>query len=508
MADPNAPEERSPSFEPSFEPSLPAELNPRGPKRNQAGSNRGPGKPRTASRGGSPWRPVVIISAALAVLVLLGSGVLYTRYLHYDHNLTRAAGVIKPGGAEATGGAENVLLVGSDSREGAGDAFAQAAPGQEQVIGQRSDTVMLAHIAKGNKKATVVSLPRDSWITIPAYTDAKGVAHPAHKDKLNAAFSLGGAPLLVSTVQQLTGIHIDHYAEIDFAGFQNMVNALGGVNVCLTQAAHDKNTGINLSAGNHHLDGKTALAFVRQRYGLALGDIDRIKRQQQFLASMMRQVESAGTLANPLKLNAFLDALTKSITVDSGMSLSDMTKLAVKLKGLTTGNVVLTTLPLAGFEKEDGQDVDKVDDVKAAALFESLKNDDAPSSESSTAASKVPTVPTSSVHVRVVNGAGIQGLAAKASSDLTKLGFVVEGTPGNRGTGATASVISYGPSQEAAAHTLAAAVPGSTLKADPQLGSDIELVLGSSYSTPAAGSSSSSSNPAGSETAATATCTA
>jgi len=488
------------------EPILPPELDPRGPRRGNDESGRRGGGNRS---GGTSWRrPAVIVSATLAVVVLLASGVLYTRYLHYDHNLTRATGVIKPGGAEATGGAENVLLVGSDNREGTGDTFAQAAPGQEQVIGQRSDTVMLAHIAKGHQKATVVSLPRDSWVTIPAYTDTKGVAHPAHKDKLNAAFSLGGAPLLVDTVQQLTGIHIDHYAEIDFAGFQNMVNALGGVNVCLTKAAHDKNTGINLSAGEHHLDGKTALAFVRQRYGLALGDLDRIKRQQQFMASMMRQVERAGTLANPLKLNAFLDALTKSITVDSGMSLTDMTKLAVKLKGLTTGNVVLTTLPIAGFEKQNGQDVDKVDDVKAAALFEALKNDAAPSSDSTTQASNLPTVPASSVHVRVFNGAGVQGLAAKAASDLTKRGFVVDGTPGNRGTGATTSVINYGPTQEAAAHTLAAAVPGATLKADPQLGSDIELVLGSSYGTASAASGSSSSDLAGSETAATATCSA
>ena len=182
--------------------------------------------------------------------MLAASGLLYTRYLHYDHNLKKTTGVIKPGGATAADGAENVLLVGSDSRAGTGDQFAQAPKGQTPVEGQRSDTVMLAHLAKGNKAATLVSLPRDSWVTIPAYTDAKGVAHPAHLDKLNAAFSLGGAPLLVSTVQQLTGIHIDHYVEIDFAGFQNMVNALGGVDICLSQPAHDVQTGLNLTAGH------------------------------------------------------------------------------------------------------------------------------------------------------------------------------------------------------------------------------------------------------------------
>jgi len=498
------------------EPILPPELDPRGPHRperaGRAVTGGGSGGP-SSTRG---WRrPLGITAAVLAVLVLAASGVLYTRYLHYDHNLKRAAGVIKPGGAQASGGAQNVLLVGSDSRAGTGDEFAQAGAGQQQVEGQRSDTVILAHIAKGHRQATLVSLPRDSWITIPDYTDAKGVAHPAHKDKLNAAFSLGGAALLVDTVQQLTGIHIDHYVEIDFAGFQNMVNALGGVQVCLSAPAHDTYTGINLTAGQHHLNGEQALAFVRQRYGLALGDIDRIKRQQQFLASMMRQVESAGTLANPLKLNAFLDALTKSITVDSGMSIGDMTKIALSLKGLSTGNVVLTTMPLSGFTKEDGQDVDQVDDVKAAALFDSLKND-APAPGASPAAgttSSAPTVPASSVHVRVFNGAGVTGLASKAASDLTKLGFVVDGTPANRGTGATSSVINYGPTQEAAANTLAAVIPGATLKANPQLGADLELVLGSSYdgtstgTSTGTGTSAGSTAPAGTTTAADDTCT-
>ena len=494
------------------EPLLPPELNPRGPVRPAKAA---PTKRDEPGRGG--WRrPLGITAAVLAVIVLLASGVLYTRYLHYDHNLTKAAGVIKPGGAQASDGAENVLLVGSDNRQGSGDAFAQAPKGQEQVYGQRSDTVILAHLAAGHQKATLVSLPRDSWITIPAYTDPKGVSHPAHKDKLNAAFSLGGAPLLVATVQQLTGIHIDHYVEIDFAGFQNMVNALGGVNVCLTQPAHDKNTGINLTAGEHHLDGVQALAFVRQRYGLALGDLDRIKRQQAFLASMMRKVESAGTLANPLKLNAFIDALTKSVTVDSGLSAAGLGKLALKLKGLSTGNVILTTLPISGFTKENGQDVDVVDEAKASALFNSFINDGASASPSA-GPSAGPAVPPSSVHVKVFNAAGISGLAAKASSDLAKAGFAVDGAPGNRGTGASTTVIDYAPSQSAAAKTLAAAIPGATLHEDTSLGSDLDLVLGSSYhglgsaGAAAGGSPSSSASAAGGANATTAAndrCTA
>jgi hypothetical protein len=274
---------------------------------------------------------------------------------------------------------------------------------------------------------------------------------------------------------------------------------------------------LNLPAGQSHLNGVQALAFVRQRYGLALGDIDRIKRQQAFLASMMRKVESAGTLANPLKLNAFIDALTKSVTVDSGTSAADLGRLALKLKGLSTGNVVLTTMPLSGFAKENGVDVDVVDQAKAAALFGSLMKDapaaPAPSAGSSAAAgASAATVAASSVHVQVFNGAGISGLAGRAASDLKKLGFVIDGTPANRGTGATSSVIEYAPTQSAAAHTLAAAIPGATLKADDQLGSDLQLVVGSSYngagSAAAAASGGSDVAGAGGTTAANASCTA
>src|SRR6185312_4948387 len=141
------------------------------------------------------------------------------------------------------------------------------------------------------------------------------------------------------------------------------------------------------------------------------GDIDRIKRQQAFLASMMRTVESAGTLANPLKLNAFIDALTKSVTVDSGTSAADLGKLALKLKGISSGNVVLTTMPLSGFTKENGQDVDVVDQAKAHALFQSLLDDNnGEPTPSQTGAG--PTVAPNTVHVKVLNGAGISGLAA------------------------------------------------------------------------------------------------
>jgi hypothetical protein len=233
---------------------------------------------------------------------------------------------------------------------------------------------------------------------------------------------------------------------------------------------------------------------------------------------MMRKVISAGTLTNPLKLNSFLTALTGSITVDSGMGFSDMKTLALKLKDMGAGNVALTTMPLSGFATEDGQDVDIVDTAKSAALFDSLKSDN-PASAAAVAATPTATpltVAVGQVHVQVFNGAGVKGLAAKASADLSKLGYQLVGSPANRGTGASATLIEYGPTQAEAARTLAASLPGATLQPESALGADIQLVLGSSYRTavapgtaPAAGATPAPSGVAtGSTTAASTACTA
>jgi len=226
-------------------------------------------------------------------------------------------------GPTSAPGSENFLLMGSDSRDFAGGQTYNVAPGSAAfVTGQRSDVVMVVHIPAGNAKASVVSFPRDSWVELPAYTDAKNIAHPAVHAKLNAAFSIGAAPLLVATVEQLTGLHIDHFASVNFPGFQGMVNALGGIDVCIATSRHDTNSGDFLTAGEHHLNGVQALALVRDRESFPNQDLGRIKDQEYFLSVMLRKVLSAGTLTNPLKLTDFLDVATKSLTVDSGLSQS------------------------------------------------------------------------------------------------------------------------------------------------------------------------------------------
>jgi LCP family protein required for cell wall assembly len=333
----------------------------------------------------------------------------------------------------------------------------------------------------------LVSFPRDSVVEIPEFTDAKKRVHPAQRNRINYAFNEGGPRLLVRTVQNLTGVRIDHYLQVDFEGFQSMVDKLGGVDVCLSRPAKDHFSGINLSAGKHHINGNVALAFVRQRHGLPNGDIDRIKRQQQFLGAMIRKVLSAGTLANPFKLNGFLNVATSSLQADEGLDFATLRTLALRMRNVGAGNVVFATIPITSsnaYIRGLGSVV-LVDEEEADALFDGIRRDippGTPAAKPSTAAGAPLIVKPGNIRVHVYNGSDVNGLARRADSDLTKVGFQTVGIPESRGTGATGTVVRYGPTKADSARTLAAAIPGSTLQSAPELGNVLEVVVGSSYS--------------------------
>jgi LCP family protein required for cell wall assembly len=316
--------------------------------------------PRGGRKRGPRWRRVLFgltLGVTGLTLVLAATG--YALYRHYNGQITRvairlpapsghASAASTPQAVTPADGSQNFLLMGSDSRAFTGGQVYNVAPGSAAyVTGQRSDVVMLLHIPAGGAQATVVSFPRDSWVTIPSYVDAKGVAHAAVPAKLNAAFSLGGAPLLVSTIESLTGLHIDHFASVNFPGFQGMVNAVGGLNVCVASTRHDTNSGDFLTAGLHHIDGVQALALVRDRESFPNQDLGRIKDQEYFLSVMLHKVLSAGTLTNPLKLNGFLNVATKSLTVDTGLSLGDMRTLASRFGHLGSADLTFETVPVA-----------------------------------------------------------------------------------------------------------------------------------------------------------------
>lgn len=284
------------------------------------------------------------VSLVVFLVAAAGWGALH----YFDGNVSHVAlhfpaGYTRP--PAPAHGDHNLLLIGSDSRAGTGGAFGN-------VDGQRSDTTILAHVDHDGT-TTVVSFPRDLWVLIPAHTDAAGRAQPAQHAKLNAAFSLGGPSLLVRAIEGLTRVRVDHYAQIDFTGFQKMTDALGGVTVCvkplppsLTARGFnnlaDRYSGWRGTVGQNTLTGPQALSFVRQRYGLPEGDINRIQRQQQFLSAVFHKVTAASTLVNPVKLVSVMSAATSSLTVDDGTSLEDLRTLATRLQ---SGGIRFTTVP-------------------------------------------------------------------------------------------------------------------------------------------------------------------
>jgi LCP family protein required for cell wall assembly len=237
--------------------------------------------------------------------------------------------------------AENFLIIGSDTRKGEGSGFGNAA-------GARADTTILVHLGAGHHKATVISFPRDSWVHIPACKAADGSTVAAHDEMFNSAFSIGGPQCTVATVQELTGIAVTHYVEIDFSGFEKVVDALGTVSICSPASVDDPKSHLRLVRGINHLGGAQALAYVRARETLGDGsDLGRIRRQQMFLGAVLRQAMSGSLFSNPVRLTDFLDAATRSITLDTGTSLADLRKLASSLGGLNPKKVDFYTAPIA-----------------------------------------------------------------------------------------------------------------------------------------------------------------
>ncbi len=252
---------------------------------------------------------------------------------------------------EKTSKALNYLLVGSDTREGLTKAELQKlrVGNAETAAGGRSDTMLLVHISKSRDKAYIVSLPRDSLVTIPEHlssSDGKTLIGP-RQNKLNAAFAFGGAPLLIQTIEGATNLKIDHYIEVSFAGFAGMVDALGGVDVCTKVDIDDPKSHLVLSAGTHTLGGIEALKYVRTRDFDGRGDIGRMARQQEFMSSVLKKATSSGVLLNPIKLVSFLNASISTLKMDSQLSESDLLELGKQMKNLSSGNVRTLTVPLS-----------------------------------------------------------------------------------------------------------------------------------------------------------------
>jgi LCP family protein required for cell wall assembly len=281
---------------------------------------------------------------------------------------------------EKTSKAENYLLVGSDTREGlTKQQMRELRVGSTATAaGGRSDTMLIIHLSKSRDRAYIISLPRDSLVVIPEHVSSsdKKTIIPDRKGKLNSAFSYGGAPLLIETIELATSIKIDHYVEVSFAGFAGIVDALGGIEVCTKVDIDDPKSHLVLSAGVHTLNGIEALKYVRTRDFDGRGDIGRMARQQQFMSAVLNKATSSGTLLNPFKVKNFINASLASVKLDSGLAPDDLLTLAKQMKNLSSGNVRTLTVPLSNPNgRYDGLSVVIWDEVLGADLWTRVRDD-------------------------------------------------------------------------------------------------------------------------------------
>jgi len=239
----------------------------------------------------------------------------------------------------------NWLLVGSDSREGLTLEEQQELRTGQDDGAQRTDTIMLIHI--GTSGTTLVSLPRDSYVYIPEHLNEDGTTQPQYRNKLNAAYSQGGASLLTTTVEFNTGLKIDHYMEIGFKGIRDLTDAVGGVDICVPQDYKDEKSNLDVKAGCQELDGATALAYVRMRYADPKGDIGRIERQQQYLGAVIKKVSRVTTLLNPIAMYRVSKAGTDSVILGDSEGIKDVARLAIAMRAISSGNGKIATVPIS-----------------------------------------------------------------------------------------------------------------------------------------------------------------
>ncbi len=320
----------------------------------------------------------LIVTAGVLAFLLVGCGtLLWVAYRKLDGNirtdsttdqLLARLEAERPSRTAGARGAENLLLIGSDDRTGANATYGAAG-------GQRSDTTILLHLAADRRHATAVSIPRDVMVSVPACEKPDGSRSRPALMQFNAAFETGGPACSIRTVEQLTGIRIDHYVIVDFAGFKRMVDAVDGVEVCVPQPIHDKDAKLDLPAGRQTLRGEQALGYVRARETLGDGsDTQRMGRQQQFLAALIRKVQSQGVLLNPTKLWPVLDAATSSVRADGGLSsLGALYDLTQDLRGIPSSDVTFLTAPRRPYRFDS--DRDEFVQPQTTQLFAALRDD-------------------------------------------------------------------------------------------------------------------------------------
>ncbi|WP_435855832.1 LCP family protein [Streptomyces tanashiensis] len=431
------------------------------------------------------------MATALSVTVLAAGGIGHAVVTGLDTGITRVDPFKDMKNRPQAGNGMNVLVVGTDGR----DRITAEERAKYRLGGAPchcTDTVMLVHISEGRERASVVSLPRDSYAEMPEHTDlTTGRKHRAHPVKLNAAYAEGGPGLTVRTVESMTGVKIDHYLEVDFTSFMRTVDAVGGVQICTTRSLRDAYTGLDLTPGTHELDGGQALQYVRSRHIDGAADIGRMQRQQRFLAALIDRLANGGVLLNPVRFREVATTMLGSVRADEDFGTDQLLALAKAMHGFTPASSEFVSVPIGDMSfpvKGIGSTV-KWDAAKAQKLFQSLRDDQplTPAARNDTSSGKgrtpravVVDVAPRTIRVQVYNGTRTDGLGRKADDALRATGFDTTRAP-KTGSARKRTLVEYDPRWDRSAKSLAAALPGAELRAVPERGGTLRVTVGSDY---------------------------
>ena len=459
----------------------------------------GPGYRSAGSRGsgGGTFRRGALLGGRIAIAlisvgVLIGSGIAWATYRQFTQGIQHGAALPKvaKGKKDIDGKDQNILLLGNDSIAGATPAEVAALGTTPDRQDSLTDTMMILHVPADGSKATIVSFPRDSWVSIPGH--GKDKINAAYVDGFNDAGKQGvkdllskqsaGILLAAQTITNLSGLHIDHYVQINLLGFYDISEAIGGVDLCLNEAQNASTerdpshpngySGINLKKGwNRNVKGKQALAFVRQRHGFpdGLGDIDRIKRQQYFLSAIFHKATSGGTLLHLSKLQSMLGAVKKSLITDRSLDILQFIQQFSKIVG---GNISFGTVPWTlGYVNGGTTSVVLVDPAAVKEYVDKMVG--VPVDKK---LAKAPVVPPTQVSVVVLNEANKDNVATTSAGILGQAGFLA--TVGNTDQHTEQTTIDYPDGQQSQAKTLARYVPGALLEESSAV-SKVTLILGS-----------------------------
>ncbi len=441
-----------------------------------------------------------VISVIVTLVIVVGTGVAWGKIRSFESGINHVSpDALGQGGQD---GAIDILLVGMDSRT---DAHGNPLSAEELAtlragddVSTNTDTIILIRIPNNGRSATAISIPRDSYVEAPGIGKMKinGVYGSVHLEKMKQLVEQegedptvaekeateAGREELIKTVANLTGVTVDHYAEVGLLGFALITDALGGVDVCLKDAVYEPLSGADFPAGWQKLSGPQALSFVRQRHDLPRGDLDRVTRQQAFMASLAHAVISSKTLSSPATLNRLEDAVQRSVVISDGWSIMDFADQLSKLSG---GNIAFATIPIveeAGWSDDGMQSVVRVNPPEVKAWVDSLLHDQEEGKTEQLAYSNEKTT------VDVVNDSDVNGLAAAVSTVLTGKGFAAGNVGNNEGAKVTNSQVQAASQDDQGAQEVAKELGGLPIVEDASVPQDaVRVVLSADYTGPGSG---------------------